>query len=211
MPCVPPVLHPSLLSCLIHRHTSCPALLVSSPTFLLPYLRPVLPPFCPAVIITCLLHLALPPTCHTSLLSCAHPDLPPSCLPFLLTIEEGWRPKQRQRSSRLFGGKFIQCLAALTVWPRSIWKKRMNSTLSWGLKACMSRITSSPAGQTPVWGGRLNSTQVFSPHEKFKNLNSECKFILWFSWTATIHGLIYNAVVAVRILTLCGLPQYADK
>ena len=33
-------------------------------------------------------------------------------------IEEGWREKQRQRSSRLFGGQnFVQFLAALAVLP----------------------------------------------------------------------------------------------
>ena len=48
------------------------------------------------------------------------------------TVEEGWRQKQRQRSSPLFegGGGFIKFLAALAVLPRSIWKNRINSTFA---------------------------------------------------------------------------------
>ena len=47
------------------------------------------------------------------------------------TIEEGWREKQRQRSLRLFGGQiFVQFLAALSVLPRSVLKKRLNSSYS---------------------------------------------------------------------------------
>ena len=46
-------------------------------------------------------------------------------------IEEGWKQKARQRSSHLFGGKnFVQFLATLAVLSRSIWKKRLNSTVS---------------------------------------------------------------------------------
>ena len=47
---------------------------------------------------------------------------------FLGSIEEGWRQKQRQRSSPLFG--FVQYFAVLTDLPRSIWKKRLNSSYS---------------------------------------------------------------------------------
>ena len=51
-------------------------------------------------------------------------------MPFL---EEGWREKQKQRSSRLFGGGGADSLpgevAALAVSPRSIWKKGLNSTI----------------------------------------------------------------------------------
>ena len=46
-------------------------------------------------------------------------------------IEEGWREKQRQRSSRLFGGQnLLKILAPLAVLPRSLWKNEMNSTVS---------------------------------------------------------------------------------
>ena len=46
-------------------------------------------------------------------------------------IEEGWKQKARQRSSHLFGGQnFVQFLATLAVLSRSIWKKRLNSTVS---------------------------------------------------------------------------------
>ena len=48
-------------------------------------------------------------------------------------VDEGWREKQRKRSSRRFGGggaEFIQFLAALAVLSQSIWQKRFNSTVS---------------------------------------------------------------------------------
>ena len=68
-------------------------------------------------------------------------------------IEEGWREKQRQRSSCLFGGPdFNQFLAALAVLPRSIWKKRMNSSdSSKSTEAkCFCLHPSSPGGADSV-------------------------------------------------------------
>ena len=47
----------------------------------------------------------------------------------ITVIEEGWREKQRQRSSHLFGGQnLFKFLAALGVFLWSIWKKRSNSS-----------------------------------------------------------------------------------
>ena len=43
-------------------------------------------------------------------------------------LEEGYIQKTRQRSLRLFGGRFFQFLATLAVLPWSIWKKRSNSS-----------------------------------------------------------------------------------
>ena len=58
-------------------------------------------------------------------------------------------------------------------------KEKDEFNLVMGAEGVHESIYLFPSRADPsVGGGRLNSTQVFSPHEKFKNLNSECKFIL---------------------------------
>ena len=59
---------------------------------------------------------------------------------------EGWKQKQRQRSSRLFGAHyFIQFLAALAVLPQSTWKKRLN--LSFSFKSTEAKQQERPPKQ----------------------------------------------------------------
>ena len=178
---------------------------------------------------------ALSPTCSSSLLPCCDHHLPPSpsptsnlsyltvvlCSSWLASFLSSLPPDHRRRMETEAKAKVVasvwgqiysmpccaNCFASVNL------KEKDEFNLVIGAEGVHESNYLFPSRADPSvgGGGRLNSTQVFSPHEKFKNLNSECKFILWFSWTATIHGLIYNAVVAVRILTLCGLPQYADK
>ena len=47
-------------------------------------------------------------------------------------IEEGWREREAKAkvAASVVGAEFVQFLAALAVLPRSIWKNRMNSTVS---------------------------------------------------------------------------------
>ena len=66
----------------------------------------------------------------------------------LLNIEEGYRQKNRQRSSLLFGGKeFIQFLAALAILPRTILKNRINLSFSFKLSLCNSSYYSNRPGK----------------------------------------------------------------
>ena len=84
-------------------------------------------------------------------------------MPYTDGIEEGYRQKRRQRTSLLFGGRHwfnsISCRTSYFPPESSFFN------FSWELKTWVE-LSLSPCAHR----GRLNSPQVFSPHEEFKSV-----------------------------------------